>query len=61
MSQALEKKRITYINDLMNVLHSNNAEIYESLCDREYEETKKTIKKTQIELKLLMDSLNDDL
>jgi|TARA_R110000737_G_C14486899_1_gene469519 hypothetical protein len=60
MSAALEKKRITYINDLMNVLHSNNAEIYESLCDREYEETKKAIKKTQLELKLLMDSLHDD-
>ena len=60
MSAALEKKRITYINDLMNVLHSNNAEIYESLCDREYEETKKAIKKIQLELKLLMDSLHDD-
>ena len=60
MSAALEKKRITYINDMMNVLHSNNAEIYESLCDREYEETKKAIKKTQLELKLLMDSLHDD-
>lgn len=44
----------------MNALHSNNAEIYESLCDREYEETKKAIKKTQLELKLLMDSLHDD-
>ena len=60
MSAALEKKRITYINNLMNALHSNNAEIYESLCDREYEETKKAIKKTQLELKLLMDSLHDD-
>jgi len=60
MATALEYERINYINDLMHNLNSINSDIYESLCDREYQDTKKAINEMQIQLKELSDSLNDD-
>ncbi len=61
MITALEYERINYINDLMQELHSLNADVYESLCDREYEDTKIAIRNLQARLKSLNDSLNEEL
>lgn len=58
---ALEHERITYINTLMNDLNSDNVVIYESLCDREYVETKKAIERIQERLKALSDSIQDEI
>ncbi len=60
MITALDYERISYINDLMHNLNSSSSEIYESLCDREYKDTKKAISDMQIQLKSLSDSLNED-
>ena len=61
MATAFEYERIGYINDLMRNLNSSSSEIYESLCDREYKDTKKAINDMQLQLKALSDSLNEDL
>jgi len=61
MTTALEQERINYINSLMQRLYSLNAIIYESLCDREYQDTQKAIAEIQEELRQLTDSLQDDL
>jgi len=61
MITAIEQERLNYINSLMQRLYSLNAIIYESLCDREYNETQKAIAEIQEELKQLTDSIQDDL
>jgi len=61
MITALEQERLNYINSLMQRLHSLNAIIYESLCDREYHNTQEAIAEIQEELKQLTDSIQDDL
>lgn len=61
MITALEQERLNYINSLMHRLHSLNVIIYESLCDREYQNTQEAIAEIQEELKQLTDSIQDDL
>tara|TARA_Y100001937_G_C6919976_1_gene241318 strand:+ start:315 stop:500 length:186 start_codon:yes stop_codon:yes gene_type:complete len=61
MITALEQERIVYINTLMNDLNSNYVDIYESLCDREYDETQKAIVILQGKLKSLSDSIQDEI
>jgi prephenate dehydrogenase len=61
MITALEQERLNYINSLMQRLHSLNVIIYESLCDREYQNTQEAIAEIQEELKQLTDSIQDDL
>ncbi len=58
---ALEQERLTYINTLMQELHSDNVIIYESLCDREYVDTKLAIDRIQERLKNLSDSIQDEI
>jgi len=58
---ALEQERLTYINTLMQELHSDNVIIYESLCDREYVDTKLAIGRIQERLKNLSDSIQDEI
>ncbi len=61
MISALEQERIIYINTLMNDLHSDNVIIYESLCDREYADTKLAIERMQERLKGLSESIQDEI
>lgn len=61
MITALEQERMTYINTLMNDLHSDNVVIYESLCDREYKDTKLAIARMQERLKALNESIQDEI
>jgi hypothetical protein len=57
---ALERLRISHINSLMEFLYDNNADIYESLVDKEYKTAKEHIEKTINTLKDLSDSITDD-
>lgn len=45
----------------MNDLHSDNVIIYESLCDREYGDTKLAIARMQERLKALSESIQDEI
>lgn len=45
----------------MNDLHSDNVIIYESLCDREYADTKLAIERMQERLKGLSESIQDEI
>lgn len=58
---ALEKLRISHINSVMENLHLHNANIYESLIDKEYEETRQHVEEAQKTLKDLLDSLQDEI
>jgi len=58
---ALEKLRINHINSVMETLHLHNANIYETLIDKEYEETRRHVEEAQKTLKDLMDSLQDEI
>ncbi len=60
-TSAVERERLHQINIMMNGLHEKNNQIYEHLVDREYEELKSVIKEQIDELKLLLDSLQDDI
>ena len=42
-------------------LHENNNQIYEHLIDREYEDLKSVIKEQIDNLKVILDSLEDDI
>jgi arginine repressor len=58
---ASTKQRLKSINIIMDDLYSNNAEIYESLVDMEFEVCHKNISKQIKELKRLQESLRDEL
>ena len=58
---ALEQERMQHINALMDELNDHHCEIYESLCDKEYSTTQKSINQLQIKLKSLSDSLQDEI
>lgn len=58
---ASDKQRLKSINIIMDDLYSNNAEIYESLVDFEFEVCHKIISKQIKELKRLQESLRDEL
>ena len=58
---AIENERMTYINLTMDGLHNRLDNIYEGLADRELKETQSEIKSLMEELKILHDSMEDDL
>jgi len=58
---AIENERMTYINLTMDGLHNRLNNIYEGLADRELKETQSEIKSLMEELKILHDSMEDDL
>ncbi len=58
---AVERERLHQINIMMNGLHEKNNQIYEHLIDREYEELKSVLKEQIDELKVILDSLQDDI
>jgi len=60
-TSAVERERLHQINIMMNELHEKNNQIYEHLIDREYEELKSVLKEQIDELKVILDSLQDDI
>ena len=57
----LDKKRLQNINFIMSDIHASVNQIYETLVDQEYEETRKSILKLNSKLKIINESINDEL
>lgn len=58
---SLENERIKHVNAITNELHDSCDEIYESLIDHEYTHCKEITKKLILQLKSMIDSMDDDL
>jgi len=58
---SIDKERLNYINYLMDDLYNDMSDLYESLVDREMEETKATLSNMILKLRDLQDSIEDDI
>ena len=58
---TLDKKRLQNINFIMSDIHDSVNQIYETLVDQEYEETRKTISILNTKLKNINESINEEL
>jgi len=58
---AIDNERVKHINFVMEELNSLNADLYESLMDREDNQTKTTIKTIISKLKSIHESFEEDL
>ena len=58
---AVEKERLHHINIMMRELHENNNQIYEHLIDREYDDLELVVKEQMDSLKVLLESLQDEV
>jgi hypothetical protein len=58
---SLEQERLKHVNAVSNELHDSCDEIYESLVDHDYKACQLTAKKLILQLKSLIDSMDDDL
>jgi len=57
----LEQKRIQNINFIMSDIHDSVNQIYETLIDQEYDNTRKSILTLNSKLKSINESINDEL
>ena len=57
----LDKKRLQNINFIMADIHDSVNQIYETLVDQKYEETRKTILLLNNKLKIINESINDEV
>ena len=57
----LEKKRLQNINFIMEDIHDSVNQIYETLVDQEYEDTRKSILTLNSKLKTINESINDEI
>ena len=57
----LEKKRLQNINFIMEDIHDSVNQIYETLVDQEYDDTRKSILTLNSKLKTINESINDEL
>ncbi|HAI40379.1 MAG TPA: hypothetical protein DCM40_20890 [Maribacter sp.] len=57
----LEKKRIQNINFIMSDIHESVNQIYETLIDQEYDDTRKSILTLNSKLKSINESINHEL
>ena len=57
----LEKKRLQNINFIMEDIHDSVNQIYETLVDQEYDETRKSILTLNSKLKTINESINDEI
>ena len=55
----LDKKRLQNINFIMSDIHDSVNQIYETLVDQEYDETRKTILLLNSKLKTINESINE--
>lgn len=60
-SSAVEQRRLTHINVLMEQFYTHNANIYEHLVDREVDECRVEVESFIAKLKELQQSLTDEL
>lgn len=58
---ALEEERIKHVNLITGSLHDSCDEIYESLIDRDYSACKTQAKSLILQLKNIIDSIEDDI
>jgi hypothetical protein len=58
---SIDKERLNYINYLMDDLYNDMSDLYESLVDREMEETKTALSNMILKLRDLQDSIEDDI
>ena len=58
---AVDKERLRHINIMMRELHENNNQIYEHLIDREYDDLELVVKEQMDSLKVLLESLQDEV
>ena len=58
---SIDKERLNYINYLMDDLYNDMSDLYESLVDREMEETKAALSNMILKLRDLQDSIEDDI
>jgi hypothetical protein len=57
----LDKKRLQNINFIMSDIHDSVNQIYETLVDQEYDETRKSILTLNSKLKTINESINEEL
>jgi phage terminase Nu1 subunit (DNA packaging protein) len=57
----LEQKRLQNINFIMDDIHDSVNQIYETLVDQEYDETRKSILTLNSKLKTINESINDEI
>lgn len=57
----LEKKRLQNINFIMEDIHDSVNQIYETLVDQEYDDTRKAILTLNSKLKTINESINDEI
>ena len=57
----LENKRIQNINFIMDDIHASVNQIYETLVDQDYDQTRKSILNLNGKLKTINESINDEL
>ena len=57
----LEKKRLQNINFIMEDIHDSVNQIYETLVDQEYDDTRKSILTLNSKLKTINESINDEI
>ena len=57
----LEQKRLQNINFIMEDIHDSVNQIYETLVDQEYDDTRKAILALNSKLKTINESINDEL
>ena len=58
---SLDKKRLQNINFIMSDIHDSVNQIYETLVDQEYDETRKTILLLNSKLKTINESINEEI
>jgi hypothetical protein len=56
-----DTERVTHINHLMKSINDSSDDIYESLVDRDFLETKKSLAKLISQLKSIEESIEDDI
>jgi hypothetical protein len=55
------KNKLTFVNHTMTNLNDCVTNIYESLVDEEYDEMKSHVKNLQLELRMLLDSVKNEM
>jgi flagellar motor switch protein FliG len=56
-----ESKRVQNINFIMNDIHNSSNQIYEHLIDEEFPELKQEVNKLIKNLKLVLESVQNDI
>jgi hypothetical protein len=57
----LAQKRLQNINFIMEDIHDSVNQIYETLVDQEYDDTRKAILTLNSKLKTINESINDEI